>query len=44
MFVMFTEFIASLPMEDLCFGYDIIWEKESERFSSVHCFQNRTDK
>ena len=23
MLLMFTEFVATLPIEDLCFGYDI---------------------
>ena len=25
MFLMFTDFIASLPFENLCFGYGINW-------------------
>ena len=43
-FVMFTEFIASLPFEICALDMSLTGEKQSERFSSVHCFQNRTDK
>ena len=42
MLLMFTEFIATLPIEDLCFGYGINWEKAIGKSRTRQSFPSET--